>query len=105
MPGQSNLTSAQPPAPDPAQLQALDLENDQLSGRASSVVASLGTLQRQQAAQGLGLRGDIVASQQRMQTYLSKAEAALLAKDAAGARKYLDLAAAEVERLEKFLGR
>jgi len=105
-PGQSNAaTSAQPPAPDPAQFQALDLENDQLSGRASSVVASLDTLQRQQAAQGLGLRGDIVASKQRMQTYLSKAEAAIQAKDADSARKYLDLAAAEVEKIEKFLGR
>ena len=105
-PAQSNATSsAQPPAPDPAQLQALDLESDQLSGRASSVVASLDTLQRQQAAQGLGLRGDMVASKQRMETYMSKAQAAIQAKDADGARKYLDLAAAEVEKLEKFLGR
>jgi len=105
-PAQSNATSsAQPPAPDPAQLQALDLESDQLSGRASSVVASLDTLQRQQAAQGLGLRGDMVASKQRMETYMSKAQAAIQTKDAAGARKYLDLAAAEVEKLEKFLGR
>jgi eukaryotic-like serine/threonine-protein kinase len=105
-PAQSNPTaSVQPPAPDPAQLQALDLESDQLSGRASSVVASLGTLQRQQAAQGLGLRGDMVASKQRMETYMSKAQAAIQAKDADGARKYLDLATTEVEKLEKFLGR
>ena len=105
-PAQSNPTaSVQPPAPDPAQLQALDLESDQLSGRASSVVAGLDTLQRQQAAQGLGLRGDMVASKQRMETYMSKAQAAIQAKDADGARKYLDLAAAEVEKLEKFLGR
>jgi serine/threonine protein kinase len=106
MSAQSNPTAGvQPPAPDPAQLQALDLESDQLSGRASSVVASLDTLQRQQAAQGLGLRGDMVASKQRMETYMSKAQAAIQAKDADGARKYLDLAAAEVEKLEKFLGR
>jgi len=99
--------SASPPAPavDPAQMQALDLENDQLSGRASAVSASLDNLQKQQAAQGLGLRGDIVASQQRMQSYMSKAQAAIQAQDAASARKYLDLAAAEVEKLEKFLGR
>ena len=104
-PSQSNPTASVPPAPDPAQLQALDLESDQLSGRASSVVASLDTLQRQQAAQGFGLRGDMVASKQRMETYMSKAQAAIQAKDADGARKYLDLAAAEVEKLEKFLGR
>lgn len=86
-------------------MQALDTENDQLSGRATSVSASLDNLQKQQAAQGLGLRGDIVASEQRMQTYMSKAQAALQAKDAAGAKKYLGLANAEVEKLEKFLGR
>jgi eukaryotic-like serine/threonine-protein kinase len=83
----------------------LDLENDQLSSRASAVNASLDTLQKQQAAQGLGLRGDIAASQQRMQTYLQKAQAAIQAQDATAARKYLDLAGAEVEKIEKFLGR
>jgi eukaryotic-like serine/threonine-protein kinase len=97
--------NAQPPAPDPAQLQALDLESDQLSSRASAVNASLDNLQKQQAAQGLGLRGDIVASQQRMQAYLAKAQAAVGAQDATAARKYLDLAAVEVEKIEKFLGR
>jgi eukaryotic-like serine/threonine-protein kinase len=93
------------PAPDAAQLQQLDLESDQLSGRVTSVSASLDNLQKQQAAQGLGLRGDIVASEQRMQTYMNKAQAAIQAQDAATAKKYLDLATAEVEKLEKFLGR
>lgn len=93
------------PAPDAAQLQQLDLESDQLSGRVTSVSASLDNLQKQQAAQGLGLRGDIVASEQRMQTYMNKAQAAIQTQDAASAKKYLDLATAEVEKLEKFLGR
>jgi eukaryotic-like serine/threonine-protein kinase len=97
--------SPQPAAPDPAQVQALDLENDQLSSRASAVNASLDTLQKQQEAQGLGLRGDIVASQQRMEAYLQKAQAAIQAQDTTVARKYLDLAAVEVEKIEKFLGR
>lgn len=98
-------TLAATAAPTEDEMQALDTENDQLSGRATSVSASLDNLQKQQAAQGLGLRGDIVASQQRMQTYMNKAQTALQAKDAAGAKKYLDLANTEVEKLEKFLGR
>jgi serine/threonine-protein kinase len=95
----------QPPAVDPAQLAALDREIDQLSSRASAVNSSLEGLQHQQAAQGYGLRGDIVSSRERMQTYLGKAQAALQAQDVEGARKYMDLSETEVDKLEKFLGR
>jgi serine/threonine-protein kinase len=95
----------QPPAVDPAQLAALDREMDQLSSRASAVNSSLEGLQHQQAAQGFGLRGDIVSSRERMQTYLGKAQAALQAQDVEGARRYMDLSETEVDKLEKFLGR
>ncbi|HTS13857.1 MAG TPA: serine/threonine-protein kinase [Candidatus Limnocylindrales bacterium] len=105
--GQSSAApSDQASGADPAEeLKAVDLENDQLSSRASAVNASLDTLQKQQAAAGYGLRGDIVSSQQRMQNYLAKAQAALDRQDAKGAKKYLDLAAVEVEKIERFLGR
>jgi hypothetical protein len=36
---------------------------------------------------------------------LNAAQSALDKQDAAGARKYMDYAAAEAEKLEKFLGR
>jgi eukaryotic-like serine/threonine-protein kinase len=78
---------------------------DQLSGRAAAIGASLSTLQRAQAAQGYGLRGDIVAAQARMQTNLARAEAALQAQDGAKAKEYLDLAENDAETLEHFLGR
>ncbi len=94
-----------PPPPDPAQVAAVEKEADQLSGREAAVNASLENLQRQMSAQGLGLRGDMVASQQRMQTYINKAQAAVQAQDVQGTRRYLDLAEPEVEKLEKFLGR
>jgi uncharacterized protein YfaS (alpha-2-macroglobulin family) len=83
----------------------VEKEADQLSGREAAVNASLENLQRQMSAQGLGLRGDMVASQQRMQTYINKAQAAVQAQDVQGTRRYLDLAEPEVEKLEKFLGR
>ena len=95
-----------PPAPSEAdQLAGLDRQADQLSGRETAISASLDTLQRQQNEHGLQLRGDIVAAQSRMRTYLAKAQAALQAQDIRNARKYLELAEPEAEKIEKFLGR
>jgi eukaryotic-like serine/threonine-protein kinase len=96
---------APPPGPDPQQLQALGDQIDQVSSRAAAVNGSLETLQKQQAAQGLGLRGDMVAAQQRMQSDIAKAESALQAKDVDSAQRYIDQASAETEKLEHFLGR
>jgi len=88
-----------------AALEEEEKEADQLSGRAAAVSQSLDNLKHQQAAQGYGLRGDMAASEQRMQTNMARAEAALQKQDPAKAKEYLDLAGAEVETLERFLGR
>ena len=89
----------------PAQLEALEQQADQLSSQANAVNDSLDNLRRQQSAQGLGLRGDIASAQELMKTHMAKAQAALQNGDAAGAKKYLDLAEGDVARLDKFLGR
>jgi hypothetical protein len=94
----------EPPRPDPAQLEELDHEIDQISSRATAVNASLDNLQRDQNARGMHLRGDIVATQQRMQAYMGKAQSALQAQDIEGAKKYLDLAETELGKIETFLG-
>lgn len=91
--------------PDTAQLDELDRQLDQLSSRETAISASLDALSREQNAQGMHLRGDMVEAQARMRAYIGKAQAAIQAQDAKSARKYLDLAEPEVERLEKFLGR
>ena len=88
-----------------AQLEALEQQADQLSSQASSVNDSLDNLRRQQNAQGFSLRGDIASAQELMKTHMAKAQAALQNRDAAGAKKYLDLAEGDVVRLDKFLGR
>jgi len=88
-----------------AALKEAQTQADQISSRAAAIDASLTTLQRQQAAQGYGLRGDIVAAQARMQTNLAHAEAALQQQDGAAAKDYLDKAEADAETLEHFLGR
>ena len=88
-----------------AQLEALEQQADQLSSQASSANDSLDNLRRQQNAQGLSLRGDIASAQELMKTHMAKAQAALQNRDAAGAKKYLDLAEGDVARIDKFLGR
>ena len=110
VPNAQQQTSAAPPSQEAAvtaaaQIDELQHEADQLNSRATAVSQSLDGLRRQQSAQGLGLRGDIVASEQRMKTDLSVAQSALDKQDAATAKKYLDYANAETERIEKFLGR
>jgi hypothetical protein len=62
-------------------------------------------LQRQQSAQGYGLRGDIVAAQELMKTDLSRAQAALGEKDGAKAKQFLDAADVQASKIERFLGR
>jgi hypothetical protein len=47
----------------------------------------------------------VVSAEQRMQTYMSKAQGALQRQDGASAKKYFDQADREVAFLEKFLGR
>jgi eukaryotic-like serine/threonine-protein kinase len=87
------------------ELEDLERQIDQLASRAGSVRDSLDNLRRQQAAQGLGLRGDIATTQERMDIYLGKAQAAMRKEDATGTKKYMELAEPEIEKLEKFLGR
>src|SRR5882724_10151108 len=93
-----------PPRPDPAQLAELDHEMDQISSREAAANASLDSFQRAQSAQGLQLRGDIVAAQQRMQAYAAKAQSALQAQDIENTKKYLELMETELGKIEKFLG-
>ena len=99
-----NQPGALPPGPDPAVLAELDHEMDQITSRESAANASLDSFQRAQSSQGLQLRGDIVAAQQRMQMYGNKAQAALQAQDIENTKKYLALMEAELGKIEKFLG-
>ncbi|MGC8793875.1 MAG: protein kinase domain-containing protein [Bryobacteraceae bacterium] len=86
-------------------LQQLQDHMVRLASRAGAVHSSLENLQRQQAAMGLGLRGDVAAAWKRMEYYMDQAEAALNKGDAAAAQRHLDAAERELDRLETFLGR
>ena len=103
--GSSQDTSAQSnQAAQAEQLEQVEKEVDQLSSRTSAVNDSLDNLRREQAAQGFGLRGDMASTQESLKTHMSKAQQALQNQDVKSAKRYLDLAEPEVEKLEKFLG-
>jgi serine/threonine protein kinase len=85
-------------------LKEAEAQEDQLNGRAASVSQSLDNLKGQQSAQGYGLRGDVVSAEQRMQSYMSKAQAALQRQDGPSAKKFFEQADKELSFLEKFLG-
>ena len=76
-----------------------------LATRVGAVNTSLDNLQRSQAAQGFGLRGDIVASRKRMELLMDQTENNINRGNAPAAKKSLAAAEAEVEKLEAFLGR
>lgn len=107
--------SAAPPppsGPSPEEIAAQkklmdDLENemDHLDSRAAAVESSLGALEQQQHQSGYGLRGDMVSARANMRTDMSKAKDALQSADTDRARKYLDMANNEIQKLEAFVGR
>jgi len=92
-------------AAEDAAMDELEKQMDQLTGRAAAAQTSLNNMRAQQAAAGLGMRGDITAAQQRLEIDMSKAQAALQNHDMKSAKKYLDMAETETATLEKFLGR
>jgi serine/threonine protein kinase len=101
---QQDAVPAPPPGPSPEELAKLEDEADKLNVRAATASHSVDTLRQQQTAAGYNLRADIASAQERAQLYLAKGDAALKAKDVANAKKYYDLADAEINKLEKFLG-
>ncbi len=106
-PGGQQAASSPQAAPAQANSAALDdLEKqlDALSGRAGAVKDSIDRLRQEQAAQGVGLRSDIATAEEQMETYMGKAQAALQNQDAQRTKRYMDLAEAQVVKLEKFLG-
>jgi serine/threonine-protein kinase len=85
-------------------VQAVEQDVDETSSRATAATQSLDTMKRSLSAQGLNLRGDIVSAQELMNSNLERARQALANNDTKGARKYLDMAQAQQNKIEKFLG-
>jgi serine/threonine-protein kinase len=77
----------------------------QLGAKADAVDRSLSQLRRQQEADGLGLRNDMEAADSRLRSYMQAANQDMQASRIAAASRNMDKAEAEIQVLEKFLGR
>jgi hypothetical protein len=74
-----------------------------MATRIGAVNSGLDVLIREQARSGLSLRGDMTAARQRMEFRMDQAEAALQSGDPDAAKKQLDFAQTDLEKLERFL--
>jgi serine/threonine protein kinase len=88
-----------------AALQELEEKMIHLSARAAAAKDSIENLRRQQQSQGLNLRSDISATLSRMEQYMNRADSGLASHDAETARKNMDSAEREIDKLEQYLGR
>ncbi len=76
-----------------------------LDARASVAFSGVQQFRRQQQAQGLVIRGDILEAMNRARQFLSQAQTALNSRDLPASTAYMNGADVEITRLEKFLGR
>jgi hypothetical protein len=95
-----------PAAPDnSAEISELRDRKAGMDSRIAAVRESLDNIRRSQAQSGLSLRGDMASAEQRMFYQMNEADASLRNSDPQSARKHLDSAEADLNKLESFLGR
>jgi hypothetical protein len=87
------------------ELDEVEKQIDQLYARVGAVNNSLDHLAAQQASAGYGLRGDMAGRQSSMKVNMSKAQNAIEHNDVERAKRYAAATEADLEVLEKFLGR
>jgi eukaryotic-like serine/threonine-protein kinase len=97
--------SAAPAGPSPQQVQEAHDRFIDLSARAEADKTGVESIRRQQQAQGLDLRGDILAAMNRLDNDINQANQALKGNDPASSDHYMDRAEQELSTLDSFLGR
>ena len=98
--------ASQPPAgPSPKEIAQARERMIQLGAQADAARSGVQQIRQQQQAQGLDIRGDILASMNRMNSYLNEANNALRQSDLQTAGDNMDQAEKEISNLNKFLGR
>ena len=76
-----------------------------MSARAAAMKTSYETLKNQQAAAGYSPNQDLTIAVATMDQFMSRADAALSSHDGATAKKYMDMAEPQIEKLERKFGR
>ena len=102
----SAKTTAQPsPGPSYQEIAQARERMIQLGAQADAARDGIQQIRNQQQAQGLDLRGDMLASMNRMNAYLNEANNALKQNDLQAANDNMDRAEKEIATLNAFLGR
>ena len=104
-PAAAQAAPAQPSAAARAQMQQRREDYMLLNARANGIRASLESLRRAQAAQGLNPNSRFTTPAELMDQYLGGAADAINAGDAAAAKDFIEKAERQVEILEKLLNR
>jgi serine/threonine-protein kinase len=94
-----------PEGPSPREVRDAHDRYANIEARADAALAGVEQIRSQQRAQGLDLRGDIVAAMNRLHHQLDEAHQALAQNDLETANDYMNRADSETAVLEKFLGR
>lgn len=101
----AQAAASQPPAsPSPKEVKDAHDRLADLGARADAATTGVESIRRQQQAQGLDLRGDILAAMNRLNNDMNAADQALNRNDPASANQYMDRAQRELATLESFLG-
>jgi serine/threonine-protein kinase len=101
----ADAANAPPPGPSKQEIAQAHERMIQLGAKADAAKAGIQQVRSQQQAQGLDMRGDILAAMNRMTAYLNEADHALSQNDLQAASDNMDRAEKELSTLETFLGR
>ncbi len=94
-----------PAGPSPEEVRDAHDKYSNLEARAGAAVAGVQQIRSQQQAQGLDIRGDILATMNRVNGEMRDANSALDRDDLKAAHQYLERADRDIAALEAFLGR
>jgi serine/threonine protein kinase len=103
-PTATNEPPSPPAGPSPQEIRQAHDRIMNLDARARSADAGVQQIRSQQQASGYDIRGDILASMNRMHNLMAQANSALARKDLEAANDYMERADHEIATLEKFLG-
>ena len=104
-PPSANTAAQPPPGPSYQEIAQARERMIQLGAQADAAREGIQQIRNQQQAQGLDLRGDMLASMNRMNAYLNEANNALKQNDLQAANDNMDRAEKEIATLNAFLGR
>jgi len=99
------VVSAAPSGPSAQEIREVKDRLMNLQARSDAARSGVQSIRGQQQAQGMDIRGDVLATMGRMNSDLREAQSALAQGDLKAAQEYMDHADHETASLEKFLGR